>query len=182
MDQHFFTIEFLLPKPIICIVEKQETRRDSECCSLFFLSGIFSVTKRAIKEESRERKLRRHKDDKLSQLHPPQLRALCNTSLPESEMADSPCKIHQTIQILFSHFFYSKAEAIYVCEGRNRVQRPYSKEPCATEWRGRSGSGSGTMMMSVDESDGGEWRSVVEEIHGWSFNGGDCWIVEASQW
>lgn len=112
MDQHFFTIEFLLPKPIICIVEKQETRRDSECCSLFFLSGIFSVTKRAIKEESRERKLRRHKDDKLSQLHPPQLRALCNTSLPESEMADSPCKIHQPIQILFSHFFYSKAEAI----------------------------------------------------------------------
>ena len=45
---------------------------------------------------------------------------------------------------------------MYVCEGRNRVQRPYSRESSATEWRGSSGSGSGTMMMSVDESDGGE--------------------------
>lgn len=73
---------------------------------------------------------------------------------------------------------------MYVREGRNRVQRPYSKESCATEWRGSSGSGCGSgtmMMMMMDESDGGEWRSEVEEIHGWSFNGGDCWIVEASQ-
>lgn len=67
-------------------VEKQEKSPETQ----FYFFALFRNQTGSEGRENEGGRLRPHKDDKLSPQRPPQLRALCNTSLSESGEAYSP--------------------------------------------------------------------------------------------